>query len=106
MINTLCGSLSPLSSLVVSYALSGHKDGCTYENICKMFLKFNTVFCLFEDIDEAQTGFGRTEIIPVVVFYFTTTFATGIFVVIQISITDSDRCLYAKALIQYPMIPV
>ena len=53
MINTLCGSLSPLSSLVVSYALIRHKSGCTYENIYKMFLKFNTSFCLFEDIDEA-----------------------------------------------------
>ncbi len=53
MINTLCGSLSPLSSLVVSYALIRHKSCCTYENIYKMFLKFNTSFCLFEDIDEA-----------------------------------------------------
>ena len=72
----------------------------------KYFLICNTLFCLFENIDEAQTSFGGTEIIPVAVFYFTTTLAAGIFIVIQISITNSDRRLYAKALIEYPMITI
>jgi len=61
---------------------------------------------LLDGINDAESDFGRSEIILVVVPQLFTTLATCVFVIVQAGISCTDSGFHTPAVFQYPMVAV